>query len=214
MESPFTVQLFDLLVYLLPGGIFLLAIFLLFGKKFSVKTTATETKFAIVYVLLFSFFAGVLIHIVSDSGMYVYRYVFNSNYIHEVMNEFEDRERVRKIVSEKLHASVQGEDGNYHDALTYRYAEIVVHEKAPYHSASISRLTALSIFCRNSMIPIVVLLVALLFRFQKERQLRHWLMLVIILLAFEGLLIRGMNNYRETSANMVLRTFLTLYADS
>lgn len=214
MEGSFTVQLFDLLVYLLPGLILLLAFSLFCESGLSAKIIASEAKFAIIYILLFSFFAGVLMHIASTGGMALYRRLVHRNYIHEVINTFEDRENVRKIVSEKIHANIQGGDVLYEDDLMYRYAEIMVHEKAPYHGATISRLMALSIFCRNSIIPVAILAIALFLRFQKSRRWYQWLLLSLIVLSVEFLLVQGMASYRATAARLILRAFITLYASS
>ena len=212
MESAFTVQLFDLLVYLLPGLIILLAIFLFLKERFPTKLIVSEAKFAIVYVLLFSFFAGVLIHIASTGAMALYRRIVHSNYLHEAMNTFEDQESVKRIVTEKLHANWQKGDALYQDDLLYRYAEIVVHEKASHQSASVSRLMALSIFCRNTLAPVAFLALALFPRIPGRRRWYRWLLFSVAVFSIEFLLIQGMIQYRATAARLTFRTLIILYA--
>lgn len=216
MDAPFTVQLFDILVYLIPGAITAAGIWLFFRKIIIKLFPAIDTKFGIVAVILASFFLGVVLHATAESAYGFYQRLIGRRFIQTVAGDFRDIETARKIAKESLPVNL------WNDEDVYRYAEVVVVERTQNQSASVSRFIALSVFCRNSMLALFIFAVGLAKQFVFERFLSGYdkrkKLLVIIaailsLLILETLLYRGMNSYHSAAINKVLRTYIILHQE-
>lgn len=208
MDGSFIVQLFDLLVYLLPGLMSLLGVYLILRRKFPDMMAHADSKLVIIYFVVFSFVAGLLLQVLATSLNGAYRWLANEDFILNNVRSFEGLERVREIVSEKTKIKLTSDGSTYRDDLIYRYAEVYVYEKAPNSSVSISRLMALSIFCRNSTIPVVILAVGVFLNIKRKKKWYVWAVLLLSIVLIEILLARGMIAYRAAAVRMTLRAFL------
>ena len=207
MTGSFTVELFDVLVYLLPGLLTFLGLYWLFSERFQMRGLLGSSISNVVYVLLISFFLGVLVHIFSGFAYGVFRRAGDVRFIQNVVSKFEDMDKVRGIVTQRLDSSDSS------DVAVYRYAEAVVIESANHHSASYSRMMALSILCRNSMIPLSLLFLVLGYHL-KFTKWYYWIGLSILLISTELLLYRGMVMFWYGAIKRVLRAVLILYGFS
>lgn len=203
MGNSFTVELFDVLIYLIPGFIFLAGCYLLFTGTAPTSTTQTDKQFVLIYALLSSFFLGVVIHVLSEAAYIAYEKVEGS-FVRKVVPTFEDIGKVREILSNKYQVRLTD------DVFIYQYAESIAFEKSGKQSASISRLTALSIFCRNSVLPMLLLGFGLL-RLVKEKSRLFWLMWGIAIIVIEAVLIRGMFKYWAAAIRIALQTVITAH---
>ena len=213
MDSPFTVQLFDILVYLVPGAITASGIWLFFRRVILRLFPSADIKFRIVTMILSAFFLGVVLHATAESAYSLYQRLSGVRYLQNVAGEFRDIELVRKMVKDSLQVNL------LNDGDVYRYAEIVVVERTQNQSASVSRLIALSVFCRNNMLALIIFSVGLMKHLISERLLlnvarrkRHLVIIaaVVSLLMVETLLYRGMNSYYSAAINKVFRTYIIL----
>jgi hypothetical protein len=204
MDSSFTVQLFDLLVYILPGLILFAGIWLLLKGAL---TSLDLTKAAgLVYVLLLSFLLGVLSHVIAGVVHRLVEEFNNSVTLAKPLREFGELERAKRLAGEKLRLSTD-------DVQLYFFAKIYVQDKLPGSSASISRLTALSIFCRNSAFPVLVLAAAATLQIYKKRKRvrgnwKRYCGILFATVAVQLLLLRGMLEYTEAMVHATLRAFI------
>jgi hypothetical protein len=214
MDTPFTVQLFDILVYLIPGAITAAGIWLFFRRVITKLLPNIAPTVRIVTLILSAFFLGVVLHATAESAYSLYQRIIGRRFIQTVAGQFQDIELVRRIVKDSLQVNLAN-DGD-----VYRYAEVVVLERTQNQSSSVSRFIALSVFCRNSMLALIVFSVGLTKHLASERllamlQKRKRLLVVIAaflsLVILETLLYRGMNSYSSAAINKVLRTYIVLH---
>ena len=162
-------------------------------------------------MLLVSFLLGVLSHVISGG---VHGEVTNFTPYFTVvkpLNEFSELGQAKRLASEKLHLSTDSPIELYFFAKTY------VQDKLPSTSSSISRLTALSIFCRNSAFPILVLASAMILQIHKSRKnvKGNWKRYSGVLFAtvvIQLLLIKGMLEYTGAAVHATLRAFIVSLA--
>lgn len=216
MDTPFTVQLFDILVYLVPGAITAAGVWLFFRGAISKLIPKIDNRVGIITLILSAFFLGVVLHATAESAYSLYQRIIGRRFIQAVAGDFQDIELVRRMVRDSLQVNLAN-DGD-----VYRYAEIVVVERTQNQSASVSRFVALSVFCRNSMLALIVLSVGLAKHLVSERLLlsltKRKRCLIIIgallsLIILETLLYRGMNSYYSAAINKVFRTYIFLQQD-
>jgi hypothetical protein len=214
MDTPFTVQLFDILVYLIPGAITAAGVWLFFRRVINKLLPNIGSTIRIVTLILSAFFLGVVLHATAESAYSLYQRIIGKRFIQSVAGEFQDIELVRRLVKDSLQVNLAN-DGD-----VYRYAEVVVLERTQNQSSSVSRFIALSVFCRNSMLALIVFAIGLIKHLTSERLLaglpkrKRYLLVIaafLSLLVLEILLYRGMNSYSSAAINKVLRTYIVLH---
>jgi len=201
MEGSFTVELFDILVYLLPGLIVLTAANWVWrGVHESVPNVGPAAKVAC--ILLLAFFIGVLAHIVAAGGATVGSKVTRYFILDRTLAHFAEFDQVSRVVEKRIGTALPDR------GVVYRYAENYVVEKAGRQSSSVSRLIALSLFCRNSLLPVAGLGVAWLWR--KRRTPVQLAFAFVAVGCVEAVLVAGWINYYSAAVNKVLRTFVMM----
>lgn len=225
MESSFTVQLFDILAYLIPGIITVCCIWRLSIESIPFQPSLGAKHMA--FFLLLAFCIGVSWRVTTINGGQsqgiwglpsVTRYVYDPG---RVMNdpkdymEDADMNRVRELVRRSFQVSGST------DYEIYKYAEAEVLERTNAQSASISKYIALSECCFNSMFPIGMLYLILLSetrskrwfsRFAKRLRYFFFICLIILLGGVEWVLYDTSNIYYSTAVRNVLRAFLILHS--
>jgi RsiW-degrading membrane proteinase PrsW (M82 family) len=204
MEGTFTVQLFDLLIYLIPGTIAAIGIYLL-TKEFIPKEILKNSTQNILLAFVLIFFLGIIIHQAAGIGYSVFRRTFGFDYYEYVSKRYSEFETVKRKVESKTLEKLDSYQ-------TYMYAKTYVLEKAKNQNSSVSRLIALCLCCRNSIIAIPFFLICLLFYLKKEKKLKRWRWLYItsFLGIMEILAIVGFAGYWKAYMNLVYRTFIIL----
>ena len=199
MEGQFTVQLFDILVYLLPGGILLSGGLLLTGYNLE-KGAASGTFHSTAVTLLAMFLLGVLAHVATLGAYSVVRRLTNTSVQSWTLTEFEELDAIEANIESRL-GHKPNDIGD-----VYRFAEIAVNQQAPGQAASVSRLVALSLFCRNSILPMFVLAGGLWRRWSKGHPVRRWI-LGLGLITAEFLFVVGFIRYSSVAITKVMRTY-------
>lgn len=202
MKGQVTVQLFDVLVYLVPGTVFLAAIEI--GIQQSPPANGDLIGFAVHLFLAFSL--GVIAHILAQISHGLINRILGANYLATEIPEFDGFDLVVARVGYVL--------GNPPRNLcaVFRYAEAFVMENSDTEAASIRRLMALHLFCRNSLIPIILLATAVLYRFPLSSE---QVFVVVVLTVVSGvILLFGTLRYWSAAIFKVLRTFLVLHFPS
>ena len=199
MEGQFTVQLFDILVYLGPGAISLAAIMVISGYKLG--SSSDEAKgVRIALGLLAVFFLGVLAHIIAQFAYSGVRRVTGQSVLFWTLEQFDELPTITRIVKTRLGHEPR-DSGE-----TYRFAEVAVNQRAPAQAASVARLVALSLFCRNSIIPLAVLAYCFWRRWFRGKR-RQTLALVAVLALSETVLVLAFIRYWSVAITKVVRTY-------
>jgi hypothetical protein len=204
MPGQFTVQLFDILVYLIPGLAFLMGIDRMNRGQLSAALVRDHAQFSVVYILLIAFLGGVIVHILSGIAYGLYRRLIDDAFCAHTFRETKGYERVRSVLLEKHGEAIQDDED------LYLVAEVFVSERASQGGARVSRLMALSILCRNAIIPLALLGTATAFHAYGARSVQFWLGLPVGVLIGSALLLRGMFAYWTAAIHAVVRICLVL----
>ncbi len=200
MGNSFTVELFDILVYLLPGSI-LVAAAMLFSDRLASFLLAMDSALRIVVLILVSFYLGVLAHVLAAGLDSLSTRVSGHSVVGRNIERFPDFPLVQETVRSLIPGSRDDK------VVTFRYAESYVKEQTQRQSASVSRLVALSMFCRNSMIPLFLFAFVLFRRAKINKKLQAALFWGTVVGA-ELLLVRAYVSYWSAAIHKILRTFL------
>lgn len=155
MNGSFTANLFEILVYLIPGILLSFAIF--FWKKelfndFNKKYAINNSLLVGLYLSI-SFLLGTVNHQVSRVFQPL-QYLIGSLNIENVSNKFPDINLVKLRVSSQLNDSTIGRK----TVSYYRYCLTYDRENSKGNMIQrIDRLSALSTFCLNLLIPVLLL---------------------------------------------------------
>ncbi len=204
MDGKFTVELFDLLTYLLPGLIVIAAISVMFGKRI-LHFVPKETTMKVLSGFLCAFFFGVLTHVVITNIFSLSIVATKMSLTNRHLEGFKEIAEVKLRLEKKI-GIISQDNGSI-----YRYAETFVIENGDAQAASISRLLALSLFCRNSVLPIFLVGCSLIYT-SRRKKISFIVLLIGLTICVELILIRGFINYYSAAMSKVLRTFLVLTA--
>ena len=207
MEENFTVQLFDLLVYLIPGLIIVISLILLFEGKIPEDLKKKPTG-NVIYILIFSFFLGLIIHQASGAGYFFCAKILKFDIFQYQGEKFGEIERVKKLVRKKIKTESLA---YYH---TYNYAKTFVIENSKYQNATVKRLIALYLCCRNSMLAIFILWICFLLFNKRKSGLKKRFVLYSsgILIITEILLAIGFFVYWTACIYTVFTSFIAIYS--
>jgi hypothetical protein len=202
MNSSFTVELFDLLVYLVPGAMALGGAYLLLSEQADKWISKLRSKgLTLTFSLIGAFFLGVVIHIIAGFGYSAIHKITDYDLVGSVTKDFHQRPLIDEILKEKYKVIPINDDE------VYRYAEAVVFEKSVSQARNISRLMALAICCRNAMVSLVILTVAFIIRFRPKFR-SHTLALTAFLIVIEFLMFRGSVIYWAAAVQRVFRILI------
>lgn len=207
MEGNFTVQLFDLLVYLIPGLITVISLILLFERKIP-ESLKKKPAGSIIYILIISFFLGLIIHQASGIGYFLCIKIFKFDIFEYQGEKFGEIEKVKEIVRKKIKTKSLA---YYH---TYNYAKIFVIENTKYQNATVKRLIALYLCCRNSMLAILILWISFLLFYKRKFGLKKRFILYSsgLFVITEILLAIGLFVYWSACIYTVFTSFIALYS--
>ncbi len=223
MSGSLTVGVFEIFVYIIPGLLAVLCACIL-CRGFSWLDFENPHASKIILLSLASFIAGVGAHICALVGQ---------TSIHILSGRKEGASVIEEHIEAFNEFSLEGMQEPtgkpFKDqAAFYRYAEAFVKEKSTRQVDSLARLTAMSLFCRNSILPAGALIVVLCFSARSVKQdnkhsrfMRHllcllqsrwWFVSLLSLFPVLAILITGYKYYRAAAINLVLRSYLVLSA--
>lgn len=206
MNSILPSNLFDTLVYVIPG--FLIGISLLF--LFSPESLSLDNdKIGLGMLTLFlilSYVLGIIVHRLSGAVIYPLYYLFGEGVLEGIIRDFPDIKTVRALIDSSLEITPLG-DVDY-----YRYASLIVYEKLPKTAEIAEKMMAMSTMSRSLLIcfPIFALSATKAFtrKFSKRMELSIFLFLGVVLLFIEVVLLRSFLSYWSSSVWEVLRGYI------
>jgi len=196
MKSDFTVEIFDLLIYIIPGFIILFAAYLLFPKILEEFKSKADN---IIIVILIAFFLGVVNHQLSGISYSLFRRTTGFDFVEKICSNYNNIGKVKTIINDSLDIKTES---NYD---LYLYSKDYILENSEYHSSSIQRIIALYIFCRNSIIPVFLIGISFLIKIRKRITKFSWLIYFFSLTLIELILIFGFANYWQSAILYVFR---------
>ena len=202
MNGNFTVQLLDILGYIIPGCIILLGLITLLPTKLLERLKAYQ-HFS-VYVLLlfiFSFTLGIFVHISTASIHGAINKITGKRTLQSILDEMPETLMAEQAAKNRLNIK-------FSDKIDfYRYAETVVEEKMPKRGNRASRLIAFALFSKNLILACIFLASVVLLKIKSKCFKIKAFLFVVTLIAIV-LLWRGYILYSKNSIQVTLRTFI------
>lgn len=192
----------DLLIYLVPGYLVLLAI--LFAHSPSVLRLDEKRlgAGAVLASVIVAMLLGVALHRVSASLLVINRIVYQEPALTGIVRRFEHLPRVQAAVAKHL-------SFNPRDAVdAYYYGKLLVDEKMPRSGEDANRLMSMALLCRNMLVAIPIAFAALARRkttHGEARSARLTFSLGLGAVVFEFLFLKGFLAYWSASVWRVLR---------
>lgn len=208
MSGSFTASIFEILVYLIPGIIILLAIYL--WRSEQIKNQLSEIKdinsYYLILFLSFAMIFGVVNHQTSKSIQFLQRKM-GSLSIQKTTNEFPAKELVKIRLINQLKDSTILDDKDQ----IYRYCLTYVREKSTGNLIQrIDRLSALSSFSVNLVFPSFFLFLIFISQTYKTNSFWDNLKYLILFLLLEFVLYNASIKYVVAIVYETYRQFLVL----
>ncbi len=223
MENSFVLSLYELLLYLIPGIMIILLLFIILKDKFNLLKKLIEKQTTLVMILTFSFFVGVINHEFTSTFFSFSQGIFGVSRLNKITNEFSNINNVKvkiyknlgdttkyKVIN-KIPVLKQDTINSLNNLYIYRYASTVVNEKSKGEKDRINRLLALSLFSRNSVIPLFLLFSYLYWT--NKNKIKKWYYNLFIFggfISIEILLLKAYDDYLIANMLAVLRTFVMI----
>jgi len=198
--TSFNVEFFDQMAYLLPGNIILLGLLM---TRRSLITHIENGKHIVHYVVIafvLSFGFGFLTHLAGTTMQGVVDRLVGTRSLQRLLDKTPEIDIAEKQALKKIEI-------NFPDRMAfYRYAETIVETHMPARAARASRLQALALFSRNTIMSLVFFfIVAILSNNEvscKFRLICMFCMPIILLLLWHGYII-----FSKNSIYVTLRAF-------
>ncbi|MGG6293600.1 hypothetical protein ACQ4M4_04165 [Leptolyngbya sp. AN02str] len=206
MNSLLPSNLYDTLVYIIPG--FLIGISLLF--LFSPESLSLDNDRIglgmLTLFLILSYVFGIIVHRLSGLIIYPLYYYFGEGVLEGIIRDFPDIELVRSLMSKNLGITPNLEVEHY------RYALLIVSDKLPKSAEAAEKMMAMSTMSRNLLIcfPIFTLSAtkALAKHFSRKIELSIFLSVSIILIFVEFILLKSFLSFWSSAVWEVLRGYI------
>jgi len=227
MKSDFSIELIDILVYLLPGSMLLTGLYLIVNVYCSdiFKSFKPITALGVFAFLFLSLFTGILIHSVSSQlSERVSEKLFMKCIHNEIQNEIkkgnydyygEVEDNIIKKISEDA-KKILGKDDVKKFKFVFKYARTVVLDKSNTGHYKFYRTIPLKIFCLNSILPLFFLLIGIFLYLSKlnydcfQCNLAFWGSFFIALFLLEWLLFYSTYYFLKLAMKDVLFDYLVL----
>ena len=199
-------NLYDTLVYVIPGFFVVIALlFCFFPDKLDI--TSEKLGFGLLsFILISAYLIGLIGHRLSGQIIYPLSFYFGESILDGIIKEFPDIDIVRSSMDKKLGIESLG------DVSYYRYATQVVAEKLPKTADVAEKMLAMSTMSRNLIlcIPISALLIVrpLINKVSPARRLFVLIAGAVVLIFIEYVLIRSFLSFWSSSVWEILMGYV------
>jgi len=206
MESSFSLQLVDLLVYLMPGALLLGTVLFVFLPEVFKKDHQHHPWIRLSSFLALAHFLGVMLLMASKSVLYVYEWLTGKPLISQVINSFPDLGLVKNSVSSRVGVNVTD------PVHCYRYADTLLVHYSGQNAMQAERLFCLGLLCRNLLLalPLSGLMFLRKSLTASRRRWRNLALKSVLLIALSVVVYKGFVSYTTASVWRTLRGYLAV----
>jgi hypothetical protein len=141
---------FDVLVYLVPGGLVLLALIYRYAPDRISKAQGRLGLGEVVIGFMAALLLGIVTLRVSEKGLDVSQFIYHESALDGIIRRFPDLPTVASTLDARL--GLRNADVGWY----YQYARVIVEEKAPRSAEAAERLYSLALLCRNMLVCLPV----------------------------------------------------------